>query len=230
MKIKSTLRFTPFARFALYACTATILAACGHSAPSESDAKAVITQRLADCKYFTLDSFDKTNGTPIDENDYSVDVKYTMSLKPGSDMSDRLKENVKLFQQYQLIKADYSARLAALQKEHDDIMAARDGKDPTFDAVGEDNRFDQLKAADPQLVKDMSNVKDIAAKIGPVSGSAMFQKAIAQECPNLRVSNGFMLTFFGPKITLDQMADGMSAEFTETIPMVRTDNGWQAAR
>ncbi|CAB3800590.1 hypothetical protein [Pararobbsia alpina] len=222
--------YTQLAKIVLCISMAAALAACGHSAPSESNAKSVIQQRLADCKYFTIDSFDKTNGTPIDDNDYNVDVKYTVSLKPGSDMSDRLKEDAKLFQQYQLIKADYRARLAALQKEHDGIVAARDGKDPTYSPTAEDARFDQVKNTDPELGKDMSDVKDIAAKIGPVSGSGLFQKAIAQECPNLHVSNGFKLTFFGPNVALEQMADGMSAEFTETIPMVRTDNGWQATR
>ncbi|KAE8760840.1 hypothetical protein FSO04_06335 [Paraburkholderia madseniana] len=216
-------------RLGLCVAMTVVLAACSHSAPSESDAKAVIKQRLADCKYFTIDSFDKTNGTPIDENDYNVDVKYTVSLKPGSDMSDRLKEDAKLFQQYQLIKADYSARKDELTKTFNTTMAAHNG-DPSFNDAAANDQYRQSLQTDPQLVKDMNDVKDIAAKIGPVSGSGLFQKAIVQECPNLHVSNGFMLTFFGPKITLDQMADGMSAEFTETIPMMRTDNGWQATR
>lgn len=216
-------------RFTLYACISLSLAACGHGIPSESDVKAVITQRLADCQYFMLDRFDKTNGIPIDDNDYNVDVKYTVSLKPSGDLSDRLKEDAKLFQQYQLIKADYSARKDELTKTFNATMVAHNG-DPSFNDAAANDDYRRSLETDPQLVKDMSDIKDIAAKIGPVSGSGLFQKAIAQGCPNLRVSNGFMLTFFGPKITLDQMADGMSAEFTETIPMVRTDNGWQAAR
>lgn len=206
-----------------------ILAACSHSAPSESDAKAVIKQRLADCKYFTIDSFDKTNGTPIDDNDYNVDVKYTVSLKPGGDLSDRLKENAKLFQQYQLIKADYSARKDELTKAFNATMTAHNG-DPSFNDAAANDDYRRSLETDPQLVKDLNDVKDIAAKIGPVGGSVMFQRAIAQECPNLHVSNGFLLTFFAPNVTLDQMADGMSAEFTEAIPMMRTDNGWQATR
>lgn len=226
MKIKPDMRF---ARMALYTCIAAGLAACGHSTPSDSDAKSVIKQRLAGCKYFTIDSFDKTNGTPIDENDYNVDVKYTVSLKPGSDMSDRLKEDTKLFQQYQLIKADYSARKDELTKTFNATMAAHNG-DPSFNDAAASDQYRQSLQTDPQLVKDMNDVRDIAPKIGPVSGSGLFQKAIAQECPNLHVSNGFMLTFFGPKITLDQMTDGMSAEFTESIPMMRTDNGWQETR
>jgi hypothetical protein len=218
-----------FARLVLVTCVAATLTACGHSTPSESDAKSVLKQRLADCKYFSIESFDKTNGIPLDDNNYRVEVKYTVSLKPGSELSDRLKEDAKLFQQYQLIKADYSARKDELTKAFNTTMAAHNG-DSGFDDAAANDQYRQSLQTDPQLVKDMNDVKDIAAKIGPVSGSGIFQKAIAQECPNLHVSNGFMLTFFGPNVTLDQMADGMSAGFTETIPMEKTDNGWQATR
>ena len=220
---------TALARLVLVTFMAAALTACGHSAPSESDAKAAVEARLGDCKYFKISSFQKTNGIPIDNTDYRVEVKYTVSLMPSSDMSDRLKEDVKLFQQYQLIKADYSARKDELTKAFNTTMAAHNG-DSGFDDAAANDQYRESLQMDPQLVKDMNDVKDIAAKIGPESGSGIFQKAIAQECPNLRVSNGFMLAFFGPNVTLDQMADGMSAGFTETIPMEKTDNGWQATR
>jgi len=78
MKIKT---HTGIARLALCASMILALTACSHG-PSESDAKQAIQARLGDCKYFSIDSFDKTNGIPVDDNDYQVEVKYTIKMLP----------------------------------------------------------------------------------------------------------------------------------------------------
>ncbi|MGG2042839.1 hypothetical protein [Burkholderia gladioli] len=217
-------------RIALFTCVTASLTACGHGSPSETDAKAAIEARLGNCKYFKVSSFEKTNGVSVGDNDYNVDIKYTVSLLPDHELKARLVEDKDLFEKANLIKADYNARLSALQKEHDTIMAERDGKDPTFDAVAEDARFENLRASDPVLVKDMNDVKGIAAKIGPVSAMGLFERAVAQQCPNMHVRNDFLLTYFNPGTSIDQLIDGTNAEFTETMPMQKTDNGWLEVR
>jgi len=121
--------------------------------PQSSDAKAAVEARLGDCKYFKVSSFEKTNGIPIGNTDYQVEVKYTVSLTPGSDMSDRLKEDVKLFQQYQLIKADYSARKEELTKAFNTTMAAHNG-DSGFDDAAANDQYRESLQTDPQLVKE----------------------------------------------------------------------------
>lgn len=84
---------TGITKLALCASMIALLAACSHQ-PSESDAKAVIKQRLGDCKYFSLDSFEKTNGISVDENDYRVEVKYAVKMSLSSKYTDRLKTHL----------------------------------------------------------------------------------------------------------------------------------------
>jgi hypothetical protein len=58
------------------------LAACGNSTPSQSDAKAAIQARLGDCDDIKITDITKLNGIPVDENDYNVEVKYTIEFTP----------------------------------------------------------------------------------------------------------------------------------------------------
>ena len=75
---------TRLGKIALCLSMAAALAACGHSAPSEGDAKAAINARLGDCEYFKITDFEKVNGRQLDDTDYRVDVKYAITMSPTS--------------------------------------------------------------------------------------------------------------------------------------------------
>jgi hypothetical protein len=183
------------------------LAACGGNGPSESQAKAAIQDRLGDCKYFAIEHFTKVNGIPIDDNDYQVEVKYTVSLTPDDTLKSSLRDFTKMYQQLLVVRTSYNARLAEVQKDPD--------KDGT---------------QDPQLLSIKAQADQLAHQLNSNGGNRAFIKAIRQECPNLRVNGLFLATYFNPNVSLDQLADGTSAEFTETISMMKTDNGWQELR
>ncbi|MBK8524889.1 MAG: hypothetical protein IPL58_12950 [Betaproteobacteria bacterium] len=78
---------------------AIALSACSKSAPSESDARNVIQGLLGDCRYLSLDRFERVNGIPQGENGYQVAIKYTIKVTPVpenariiGDMSGKLTE------------------------------------------------------------------------------------------------------------------------------------------
>jgi hypothetical protein len=94
-------------RLALYASVILALAACSHSAPSERDAKAAINARIGDCSDFKVTDFSKVNGISVDDNDYNVEVKYTIKFTPDGHLKQALANgNKNLFVLLANVKAD----------------------------------------------------------------------------------------------------------------------------
>lgn len=219
MKIKRNMEF---ARLALVIGTTAGLAACGHSAPSESDAKQTVANALGDCKYFELRDFKKVNGIPGDSsNDYRIDVKYTVRMSPDSEVKDRVRQWSALYGRYQSMKADaerkstdfYSRKQAYVDANPNDFDAGR-----TF----EQQHQDEYK---PMLEEGIA-VGNLASQVNFLSPSSFFQSRIRQACPD--VSYLFIGEFFKGKWA--DLGDDVDVEFTQTLGMIKTDNGWQAAR
>jgi len=56
-------RYTHIHHLVSLAALASLLAARGNSAPSESDAKQAVQIQLGDCKYVEMSDLDRVNGT-----------------------------------------------------------------------------------------------------------------------------------------------------------------------
>ncbi|WP_133295733.1 hypothetical protein [Burkholderia reimsis] len=215
-------RNTGITRLVLGVATTAILSACGHSAPSEGDAEQAVTSALGNCKYFELRDFQKVNGIPGDtSNDYRVDVKYTVRMSPDSEVKDRVKQWSALYDRYQSMKADaerkstdfYNRKQAYVDANSNDLDAGR---------AFEQQHQDEYK---PMLDEGIE-VGNLASQVNQINPASFFQGRIRQACPN--VSYPFLGNFFKGKWV--DLADDVDVEFTQTLDMIKTDNGWQAAR
>lgn len=71
-----------------------VLTGCFDSKPSTSDAKKAIENVVSSqCDYVTIENFKVSNGIPRGERNYSLDVTYSISIKP-------LPENAKIWNEY----------------------------------------------------------------------------------------------------------------------------------
>jgi len=152
------------------------IAACSN-APSESDAKKVVQSMLGDCSHISLERFEKTNGTPIGERGYKVDVAYSVKLTPVPEIRQML-----------------SPELAAA--------------------------YARVKNAEPGAIPEWYAIQK------PIEDA--LKSKLAMECPNMDLS--FYKRFIGSEDDLSKFAQDYVKEFSGTIPMIKTDNGWQAAQ
>ncbi|MBO7771599.1 hypothetical protein J6352_09625 [Burkholderia pseudomallei] len=210
------------ARLVLCTATAAALAACGHSAPSESDAKQAVVKSLGDCKYFSLQDFRKVNGLPGDtSNEYRIEVRYTVRMSPDSDVKDRVTQWSALYERYRSMKADaerkstdfYKQKQAYVDANPNDIDAGR-----TFEQLHQDEY--------KPMLDEGVEVGNLASQVDFTNPSSFFQSRIRQACPD--VSYLFIGNFFKGKWA--ELGDDVDVEFTQTLDMIKTDNGWQAAR
>ncbi|WP_250478842.1 MULTISPECIES: hypothetical protein [unclassified Caballeronia] len=198
------------------------LAACGHSTPSESDAKRVVAGALKDCKYLQLTDFKKINGIPGDqEGTYRVDVRYTIRMSPDSEVKDRVTQWRALYDRYRSMKTD------AEQKSMDFYKRKRayvDANPTDFDARStfEQQHQDEYK---PILAEGVE-VGNLAQQVNFLSPATFFQSRVRQACPN--VSYTIIANFFEGKWA--DLGNDIDVQFTATLAMIETENGWQAAR
>ncbi|HDR8934483.1 hypothetical protein [Burkholderia vietnamiensis] len=219
MKIKPNMRF---AKLALASCVTISLAACGNGAPSESDAKQAIKNALGDCKYFELRDFQKVNGLPGDSgNDYRVDVKYTIRPSPDSDIKAYARQWKDQYDKYQSLNADAEQK-AKQYYDNQQAYTAANPNDLDAGRTFEHQHQDEYQA--------MSNAKievgNAAAALNNTAPGLVFRRAIVQACPSIDLR--LLTNFFNGKGT--DYSNDVDVEFTQTIDMIKTDNGWQAAR
>jgi hypothetical protein len=188
------------------------LAACGHSAPSESDAKAAIQSKLQGCPYLSLESFKKTNGIPGDDpNSYRVDVAYTLKFKPTDDEQESMKRWGKLMKQQ-----------AALNREEEQDLNAVSSKYPS----GTDEAAAAIKDVDDRYQGRQHELKQ---QLSETLDARNFLNSLPNKCPNLPRS--FWMSFFeSDQDYKDMVRSGVEKSYTNTISMVKTENGWQEDR
>jgi hypothetical protein len=211
------------AKLTLATLLAASLAAC-HSAPSESDAKAAVQEQIGDCAYFKVTDFERVNGRQLDDDEYLVQVKYTVELEPGQ-YAAKLRAFQKAFDQVKGLRIQYGQRMDELNAAHIQQVNA------TQQTAEQEDAFRNIGNTDPVLVKLTQESRDIAAQLksDDNNGTTSLVQAVRQECPTAARNSGLMSTFFNSAANLNQLADGAKAEFTQSIWMVKTDNGWQAA-
>ncbi|RDU98281.1 hypothetical protein [Trinickia dinghuensis] len=182
------------------------LAACGHSTPSESDAKQAVKASLGDCKYVSMSDFEKVNGQQgDDENHYEVQIKYKLTLEADSDQRDKLETHLdRMKERNKLIKEEEQIRVSFMNQGR--------GSDANNDATWKD--LDQ---------KQQTLYRQLTTTYGP----ATFVQELGHACPN------FSSSVLGDLVskTDDVAFDGKNTvDYSGTIAMVKTDNGWQADR
>lgn len=126
-----------------------------------------------------------------------------MKLEPTDDQKESLKHWIDDVQQSHKLNDEY------MQSLRDDNEAHKDSSQDIID----------YNAKRSDLQSDMTHYLSI---------SSFFNK-VANDCPS--VSNQFVHSFYDAKGKLtDYTDDGITGAFTETLTMVKTDNGWQEAR
>lgn len=190
------------------------VSACSKPAPSESDAKNVIQGLLGDCRYVTLDHFERVNGIPKGENGYQVEIKYTLKATP-------VPENVRLIASQAAKLSEVNERLQRAtnergaihkkmgeiedkaSKEYQDLYKLSWDKDGPYNAV---EKIEQEK-------------RGIINSINPTAN-------FAKECPNL---NRVIYANVFSDESVDQFAKSFAKEFSGSLMMIQTDKGWMAS-
>ncbi|SAL06133.1 hypothetical protein AWB81_07458 [Caballeronia arationis] len=210
---------TGVGRLALCVSLIASLAACSHS-PSEGDAKDAVQARYAGCSYISLRSFDNTNSIPIDDNDYRVEVKYTLRMSPDSDMKDFAKQYADQFGTYESMKAD-------ADKKRDAYLAAKQAYEEANqgDFTAGSTYETQHQAEYQEYTNAEIEVGNLGGRLTFNTPARFFQQRIMQSCPNVKYA--VLPNFFTGK---PDLTDDVDVAFTETLAMMKTDNGWQAVR
>ncbi|RDU97854.1 hypothetical protein [Trinickia dinghuensis] len=221
--MKST-RSTRFALLAICIATTAMLSACGHSAPSENDAKQAIVNALGDCKYFQLEDFKKVNGTPQGDDHYLIDVKYTVSMKPTPE--------IKAYASGKYVKEvdNLKTQLAhahevenAWKADEQAWIQANPGQDAAAYEVAHQDGWAEYQKVMPLLLSGDQLVNN-----APRTAKAAMERAMRQTCPN--VSTTLLDNFFNGNESVEQYDDGLEETFSGKIAMTKTDNGWQEDR
>lgn len=204
-------RYTHMPHLVTLTALTALLAACGNSAPSESDAKTAFQSQIGHCQDLTLTSFKKTNGIPgNDPNTYQVEIEYTLKLEPTSDEKDGMKKWLNLEQQ--------EARLGAQETQE---IKALDGS-PGTDAY--------TTAYNAIVQKYQPQANGIREQAGGAINIKNYLNSMPGKCQALPYS--FWMDFFSNNgSNLDAMVgDGIEKTYTGKLSMIKTDNGWQLDR
>ncbi|WP_367188836.1 hypothetical protein [Burkholderia sp. Ed8] len=230
-------------RIALFTCVAASLTACGHSSPSESDAKTAVQARIGDCDYLRVSDFTKINGTQVSDNLYQVEVKYSLTLTPTSDMKQRAEtlnsDRAKLAEAKQAYdaarassKADEDAWVQAHQHDPDTSIATHDPADPTKVTytveLGESGARNKYLREHSGQLNGGATAEAYAVQQEHVRQDAnipSFANNLRKECPSIQLK-ALGQAFHGVNASTD-LTQKVQNEWNETISMIKTDNGWQ---
>lgn len=216
------------ASFTLCASISVVLAACGNSAPSGSDAKAALASSIGDCSYITITDFKKTNGIQGDDaNSYRVEIAYTLKLDTDhDDLPDTLKQFAENRDKLKSVQNDASQRYEKIDSDAHVYVDAHE-HDPGFDPNTYSNMLGQREANDQQYQDDEKQINQLYAALA-VNPADVFLTKVRNACPN--VPDNILHDFFHRNWLNEQLSDGITQGYTATIPMIKTDNGWQLAR
>lgn len=227
-------------------CLAAALTACGHSAPSESDAQTAVQARIGDCDYLHVSDFTKVNGIRTDENTYQVEVKYTLTLTPTSDMKQRATalnaDRAKLAdlkQAYEAAKSSYKADedvwVQAHEHDPDTSIATHDPTDPTKVTynveLGESGARMKYMHDHGDGINGGATAEayaDQQERIRQDANVQIFANDLHKECQNVQLKP-LGQAFHGVSASTD-LTEAVPNQWDETIVMVKTDNGWQEAQ
>ncbi|WP_144158089.1 hypothetical protein [Paraburkholderia sp. BCC1885] len=221
--------YTRVSHLVVPAALTLLLAACGNGTPSESAAKQALEANLDGCQYITVSDFRKTNGIAGDDpNSYRVEASYAYKLDPhDGDLSDALRQFAENYDKLQNLNADIRKREAQFRS---DAQAWADAhqNDPGYSANQYFDKLNELEAGDQDYQNEKKQATPLIVALNQSRAPDVFLNKVQHACPD--VPNNVLADFFRRKGAVDQLADGMTQDYTGTIPMIRTDNGWQLAR
>lgn len=188
----------------LCASLTALLAACGNSTPSESDAKYAVKAQLGDCKYVEMSDFSRVNGVQgSDDQHYQVEVQYNLTLEADSDQTDKLETWAK----------NTSDRQDLLRQE---MQIRKDDSDNGRSA-----------ADDPALKEDEQKQAALYQQLVTSYGPRTFRSEFDQACPTFP---GDAARDLFNKVDGPGFNGKNTLQFHYTLAMVKTDNGWQLDR
>ena len=205
----------------LLAAATLFLSACS-SGPSENDAESAVQRTLLGaCPHLELADFTKTNGIPITDRDYRVEVKYTVRLESTSDMQKYVEQ---VLSELANVDSELEIKRANAKQYQDDRQAFIDagGDWSVFERKNAD-RFYQWQR-DEVAIRQYEGIKSD----GPNQVRWNLQSRLKKDCPG--VGKEILRAFFSSDTPLETYEDDVVREFTGTIHMVETDNGWQESR
>ena len=200
---------------ALAAFSLIVLSACSNS-PSDGDVKKAVIEGLEinNCRNFSIDSFEKVNGMAgSDSRRYRVAVKYTLKIAPLPNAQA------------------VNDQLAAEHEKQDLLLQQAQQKYSEFqDARKIQPQEDVAKNAilDIRLDEEVQKAKTTIKLRGLSDGETLFDR-YSEGCAT---KSGFMLGFISKMYATDKgwIASGVAKEITDTIDLVKTDNGWMQVK
>lgn len=206
------------------------LSACSN-APSESDAKRTVQNIIGDCRYFSLENFEKVNGVAQGERNHLISIKYSVKVKTFPDSKK--------------IAEDILTKLNEIDKKMEEVVTEKNKNYAEYKALDDrlNNEKDRAKWAilsDEKTKFTYEKFNPSVAAFGKLStektalSRELIQPLITKfknECPSV---NGVIFEgIYGdayPERIPPQFAKGFltdfGKEFTQTILMTKTDKGW----
>lgn len=219
--------------FSIVVATAMAVSACSLSSPSESEAENAIRSSMGDCRYISLEHFEKINGIPQEnKNTYQVEVKYTINVKVFPD-SRQLAEDVlaklnEVSKDYEEIKAEHKRRWDinnALREKYYQIEQYRG--DPQYQQL-KNAAFEEKQKYMYEQLNPYTDIASQAEKEATASSRAIIvplQTKFENECPG--GGHGlFPNTEQEPSEFANSFLKNFSKDFSISMLMIKTDNGW----
>ena len=198
------------------------LSACSKT-PSDSDVKKVIQNSLGNCSYFSIDSFEKTNGIAEGDSAYRVEVKYSIKMKPLDENKKDVEEAMAVLSKLETDTAAAKTRAEKYQNEEINYALAHQGDHAQYQQDHADEFLQYQK--DAFL---LSNANATTYQFHTYKEK--FGTRLYNACPPW---NRIQMDFFDPndpKVHMAEYATDIVKSYTATIQMIKTDNGWQARR
>lgn len=198
-----------------------VLSACSNT-PSESAAKKAIQETLGDCGYLSVSQFEKKNGIPDGDNQYRVEVAYSIEMTPIKQTVEDLGKILPAMEEARKTIEAWKPR----QLEFDKLMSSyNDEKTGSFQSLK------RLQEAQPQVYEKFNAEFMEAERARQIFYNApnlrqTFLTRLGNECPkSVRVA----MDFFDDSIPVENFAKNITRTYTGTIQMIKTDNGWEAS-
>lgn len=216
--------------FALLVSAAAALSACSN-APSESDAKKTVQRIIGDCRYLSLENFEKVNGVAQGDKNHLVAIKYSIKVKTFPD-SKKMAEEI-------LAKLDeIDKRMQAVVAEKDKNYEERKAWDEKLDNEKDHAQWVILSGEKNKFIYEKLNPSiDAFGKLEKEKTALsreLVQPLITKfrnECPSVNgaVFEGLYGDTYPERIPA-QFSKGFLADFgkdfSQSIMMTKMDNGW----
>lgn len=215
-------------KYLIVIATVASISACSKG-PSESDAKQVVLNMLGDCSHLSLERFEKTNGIAIGERGYKVDITYSVKVMA-------LPESKKMVEEILAQLAEIDVRLEKAKAARTRVYDEDKAIDAKMDKAQKDGNhalanalYDESRKVSSEINLAIDLVNSIEKERGGVLKGVVepLSNKFAKECPNV---NAFLYANLYQDADAAQYAKDFTKEFSGTIPMIKTDNGWKAAQ